>query len=69
MIALTNAMQNQATLARYQILEHAFTETGAKVLTFVRLIDFRFIRSELKSSPPIAVPGSALKAYGKVIVR
>lgn len=38
-------------------------------ITLERLIDFRFIRSVLKSSPPIAVPGSTLKAYGKVIVR
>ena len=38
-------------------------------ITLERLIDFRFIHSVLKSSPPVAVPGSTLKAYGKVVVR
>lgn len=38
-------------------------------ITLERLIDFRFIRSVLKSRPPVDVPGSTLKAYGKVVVR
>lgn len=38
-------------------------------ITLERSIDFRFIHSVLKSRPPVPVPGSTLKAYGKVVVR
>lgn len=31
--------------------------------------DFQFLRAILKGSIPVAVPGSTLKAYGKVVVR
>lgn len=38
-------------------------------ITIEKLTDFHFIRAILKSTTPSAVPGSDLKAYGKVTVR
>jgi len=38
-------------------------------ITIEKLSDFQFIRAMLKSIPPSAVPGSDLKAYGKVVVK
>ena len=38
-------------------------------ITIEKKTDFQFLRTILKGSTPVAVPGSTLKAYGKVVVR
>lgn len=38
-------------------------------ITIEKLTDFHRIRIILRSVPPVAVPGSGLKAYGRVVVR
>ena len=38
-------------------------------ITIESRTDYQFLRTVLRNSPPQAVPGSTLKAYGKVVVR
>lgn len=38
-------------------------------ITIEKLADFNYIRALLKSVAPAVIPGSDLKAYGKVVVK
>lgn len=38
-------------------------------ITIEKRSDYQFLRTILKNSAPVAVPGSTLKAYGKAVVR
>ncbi|MCP4489331.1 MAG: DUF2778 domain-containing protein [Gammaproteobacteria bacterium] len=38
-------------------------------ITIENPLDYQFLRTILKNTTPVAVPGSTLKSYGKVVVR